>query len=277
LTITDTKLKVSARFLDGSEPRWTADSDPRQAFAAWLTRPENPYFARVMANRLWAHFFGVGLVDPVDDWGSHNPPSHPDLLDELAAAYAANGFDAKFLVRAITQSKAYRRTSRQSHASQAGPRTFARMTVKGLSAEQLFDSLAQATGYRDPVPLAARGAYGWPAQSPRGQFLAKFGGGTGRTDMQVSILQALSLMNGDWITRQTDPVQGEMVRAIANAPFLSDERRIETLFLATLSRPPSLAERDRYLSHLQNADAPRQALSDVLWTLVNSQEFLVNH
>jgi hypothetical protein len=276
LTIADTKTRVSARFLDGAEPDWKASPDPRQAFAAWLTRPDNPYFARVLANRLWANFFGVGLVDPVDDWGPHNLPSHPELLDELAAAYAAGGFDPKVLIRAITRSAAYRRTSRQTHPSQADPRAFARMNVKGLSAEQLFDSLAQATGYRDPVPLAARSAYGWPATSPRGQFLAKFGGGSGRTDMQVSILQALSLMNGDWITRQTDPAHGEMVRAVADAPFLSDERRIETLFLASLSRRPTAAELARYLAHLKAADDPKRALADVLWALVNSQEFLVN-
>jgi hypothetical protein len=276
LLMGDTKTPVSARFLDGALPDWKADTDPRQAFAAWLTRPGNPYFTPVMANRAWANFFGVGLVEPVDDWGPHNPPSHPELLDDLAAAYAASGFDAKFLVRAITRSEAYRRTSRQTHPSQAAPRRFARMTVKALSAEQLFDSLALATGYRDPVPLAARTAYGWPADSPRGQFLAKFGGGSGRTDMQVSILQALSLLNGEWVMQQTG-VDSPTVRAVAEAPFFTAERRIDTLFLATLSRPPTATERDRYLAHLKSTANEKEALSDVLWALLNSQEFLVNH
>jgi hypothetical protein len=94
--------------------------------------------------------------------------------------------------------------------------------------------------------------------------------------MQVSILQALSLLNGEWISEQTG-VDSPSVRAVAEAPFFTDERRIETLFLATLSRPPTAVERDRYLAHLKSAANQKQALSDVLWTLLNSQEFLVNH
>jgi hypothetical protein len=276
LVIAGSSTKVSARFLDGSSPDWSVTADPRWAFADWLTRRDNPYFARVMANRIWANLFGVGLVDPIDDWGPHNPPSHPRLLDDLAEAYVGSGFDAKFLVRAITASAAYQRTSRLTHRSQADPRTFARMNVKGLSGEQLFDSLALATGYRDPVPLAARTVEGWPARSPRGQLLARFGGGSARTDMQVSILQALSLMNGDWLARQTDPDKGETLRAVIAAPFLTDERRIETLFLATLSRRPDRAETARYLAHLKKTGDPKKGLADVLWTLLNSHEFLVN-
>jgi hypothetical protein len=146
LMMVGTTTKVEARFLDDTSPDWSSNPDPRRAFADWLTRPGNPSFAPVMANRVWANLFGVGLVDPVDDWGPHNLPSHPRLLDDLAAAYAASGFDSKFLVRAITASDDYQRTSRLTDRSQSDPRAFARMNVKGLSAEQLFDSLATATG-----------------------------------------------------------------------------------------------------------------------------------
>ncbi len=275
LTIADTTETASARFLDGQLPAATAG--PREAFADWLTKPGNPYFARVMANRAWANLFGVGLVDPVDDWGPHNPPSHPELLDDLAAAYTASGFDARFLTRAITSTAAYQRTSRQTDPRQSDPRLLARMNVKGLSAEQLFDSLALATGYRDPVPLAARTVGGWPAASPRGQYLAKFGGGANRADRQVSILQALALMNGDWTTRQTDPARGEALKAVVNAPFLTDADRVEVLFLSTLSRRPSDDERSRTRESVAAAPDPARGLSDVLWALVNSQEFLVNN
>jgi len=276
LKINDTPNTAAATFLDGAEPDWARDPDPRKAFAAWLTREGNPYFARVMANRVWANLFGVGLVDPVDDWGPHNPPSHPELLDELAKAYAEGGFDPKVLVRAITASEAYQRTSRLTHPPQVDPRKFARMNVKGLSAEQLFDSLATATGYREPTPPSADAAFGWPAKSPRGLFIAKFGGGAARTDMQVSILQALSLMNGEWLAKQTDPAAGATVRAVASAPFLDDAGRVEVLFLGTLSRRPTKAEADRYLAHLKDADDKARAVADVLWVLLNSNEFLVN-
>jgi hypothetical protein len=277
LKINDADAKATARFLDGTAPDWSADPNPRKAFAAWLTRKGNPYFARVMVNRLWANLFGVGLVDPVDDWGPHNAPSHPELLDELAAAYTDGGFDPKPVVRAIVLSDAYQRTSRLTHPGQSDPRRFARMNVKGLSAEQLFDSLALATGYRDPAPPSADLAFGWPARSPRGLFVAKFGGGAGRTDMQVSILQALSLMNGGWVTDQTDPAKGATVRAVAGAPFLDDAGRVEVLFLGTVGRRPTDTERERYLAHLKNSDDRAKAVGDVLWVLVNGQEFLVNH
>ncbi|OWK47102.1 hypothetical protein FRUB_00801 [Fimbriiglobus ruber] len=277
LKINDTASIASSRFLDGVSPNWAVDSDPRKALAAWLVRKDNPYFARVMANRVWASLFGVGLVDPVDDWGPHNVPSHPQLLDDLAAAYSASGFDPKTLIRAIVLSDAYQRTSHLTHPTQSDPRRFARMNVKGLSAEQLFDSLALATGHRDPAPATADLAFGWPARSPRGLFIAKFGGGAGRTDMQVSILQALSLMNGDWLADQTNPTKGAAVKAIASVPFLDDAGRVEVLFLSTLSRRPTKTEADRYLPFLTGADDKARATSDILWVLVNSHEFLVNH
>jgi hypothetical protein len=280
LTIPDQNTTVVARFLDGAEPNWSKRPDPRRLFADWATARDNPYFARMAANRVWAQLFGVGLVDPIDDFGPHNKPSHPELLDELARAFADNGCDEKFLLRALTRTGAYQRTSRADDAGQQDARLFARMNVKGLSAEQLFDSLALATGYRDPVPLAARPAFGWEPRSPRGQFIAKFGGGSRRTDQQASILQALVLMNGEWLARQTDPAHGEMLRAVTDAPFLDDKDRLETMYLATLSRPPRPEEQRRLRAYLERGGAAgdrRQALADVFWTLLNSNEFLLNH
>jgi hypothetical protein len=280
LEVADLKKTVSARFLDGREPDWGAGPDPRAAFAAWATARDNPFFAKVAANRVWAQFFGVGLVDPVDDFGPHNPPSHPELLDDLAGAFAESGFDERFLVRALTRTAAYGRTSRASSAAQDDPRSFARMNVKGLSPEQLFDSLALATGYREPVPRAARPAFGWDKDSPRGRFVAKFGGGSQRTDRQTSILQALALMNGDWLARQTDPDRGEALRAVADAPFLDDAGRVEALYLATLSRPPRPEELRRLTAYVGSggpAGDRRRALGDVFWALLNCNEFLLNH
>src|SRR5262249_15129226 len=142
-----------------------------------------------------------------------------------------------------------------------------------------FDSLAQATGYREEIPAAARAAFGVPADSPRGQYLAKFAGGAQRTDAQTSILQALTHMNGPWVTRQTDPERGEMLIALANAPFLDDAGRIETLFLAVYARRPTATEKTKFLSYLtREGDAGRKTqLADIFWSLLNSQEFLLNH
>lgn len=267
-----------ARYLDSKEPDWKVQPDPRRAFADWLTAPENPYFAKVAVNRVWAHFFGVGLVDPLDDFGPHNPASHPELLDELARLFVQNHCDLRWLARGIVLSKAYQRSSKSSDLRHKEARLYARMNVKGLSAEQLFDSLALATGYREPVPPAARALFGYEKGSPRGEFLAAFGGGPARSDSQTSILQALALMNGEWIARQTDPARGETLRAVLGAPFLDDVARLETLFLATLSRPPRPDEQRRFLALVERSSGKKDAaFADVFWVLLNSHEFLLNH
>ncbi len=272
-----TQKQVSARFLDGKEPSWDVQPDPRQALAEWITGPDNPYFARTAVNRLWAQLFGIGLVDPITDFGEHNPPSHPEVLDELARAFIAHGHDSKFLLRSLTRTRAYQRSSVLSHPGQKDPRKYGRMNVKGLSPEQLFDSVAQATGYRDPLPAAARTSHGYQADTPRGQYLAKFGGGSERADQQTSILQALTLMNGTWISQQTSPTRGELLRAVADAPFLDETGRLEVLFLAALSRRPTGAEKQLFLDHVRSAPDQRRGLANVLWVLLNRTEFLVNH
>jgi hypothetical protein len=271
------KTLYQARYLDGRLPNWSKQPGPRRVFADWLAAADNPYFAPVAVNRMWAHFFGVGLVDPVDDFNPSNEPSHPLLLAELARRFARHGFDLRALARGIVLSRAYQRGS---EGRDTEPRLYARMNVKGLSAEQLFDSLALATGYRESVPRAARPAFGYEKDSPRGQFLATFGGGAARSDQQMAILQALALMNGDWIARQTDPKRGETLLAVLGAPFLDDEGRLEALFLATLSRLPRAAEKRRFLALVERGrdeGKKAEALADVLWVLLNSHEFLLNH
>src|SRR5439155_5292470 len=131
--IPGSERKGQARFLDGRVPGWTEDSVKRAVLAEWMTSPGNPFFARAIVNRMWEHFFGIGLVDPVDDMRDENPPSHPELLDDLAKGLAEHQFDLKFLMRAITASQAYQRTSQVTHKSHAEDiRLFARMPLKGL-------------------------------------------------------------------------------------------------------------------------------------------------
>jgi hypothetical protein len=137
IKINDTVEEASPKYFDGTTPDWKAESDSRRAFATWVTAKTNPFFARATANRIWAQFFGVGLVDPGDDFGPHNPPSHPELLDDLAEAFVLSGFDTDYLVRAITRTAAYRRSSKATENSQSDARLFARMNVKGLTPEQL--------------------------------------------------------------------------------------------------------------------------------------------
>src|SRR5262249_15013679 len=129
---------VRARFLGGAEPTLDEAGPFRPRFAAWATSVDNPYFANAAANRMWAHFFGRGLVHPVDGFDPDNPPSHPDLLKRLAAEFVASGFDLKHLARAICNSKAYQRSSRPLPGNAADTTLFSRMALKVLTPEMLY-------------------------------------------------------------------------------------------------------------------------------------------
>src|SRR5262249_4967497 len=128
---------IQARFLDGAQPQWKADTPTRGTLAEWLTAPSNPYFARATVNRTWAYFFGTGLIDPVDEMiGTDVKASHPELLDLLAREFVKNRYDTKFLIRAITSTQAYQLTSARREKTPEEPALFARMPLRGLTPEQ---------------------------------------------------------------------------------------------------------------------------------------------
>lgn len=270
--------EVAARFLGGPAPKWTPTVSTRATLAAWLTAENNPYFARNAVNRLWSHFFGIGLVQPVDDFGGDNAPSHPELLDELARRFAAHDFDVKFVIRAIAGSKAYQLASTAPKSGADQPRLFNRMLVKGLGPEQLFDSIALAAGYREPERVGPRGA--WRA-SPRDAFLTRFAAsGEDRTEQQTSILQVLALMNGTVVADATSLERGRTLRGIAEAPWLDSAGRVKAVYLATLSRLPRPTELALLVPYVEDGGPTRdrkRAIADVLWTVLNSSEFLCNH
>ncbi|HKI32559.1 MAG TPA: DUF1549 and DUF1553 domain-containing protein [Gemmataceae bacterium] len=278
MAIPGTDRVVQANFLDGSEPRWKYKVGPRVTLAEWVTSADNPFFARAAANRLWAHFFGIGIVDPVDDLGDDKAePSHPELLDVLAREFAAHKFDLKFLIRAITLSKTYQLTSAYTDPSQEELRLFAKMPVKGMTAEQLFDSVSAATGYRE------QGGPQNPffgANTPRSEFLTKFASQDKRTESTTSILQALALMNGKLVADATNAERSVTLAGIADAPFLDTAGKVEALYLGTLSRLPRSQERERFVKYIEDGGAKKdrkQALADVFWALLNSSEFMLNH
>jgi len=277
MAIPGTDRVVQANFLDGSEPRWKYKVGSRVTLADWMTAKDNPYFARAAVNRMWAHFFGTGIVEPVDDFNDQNKPSHPELLGDLAREFAAHDFDLKFLVRAITFTKAYQLSSAASDPSQDDARQFARMAVKGLTPEQLFDSLVQATGYNDRMPANQRL---YDVQSPRAVFLSKFSAQDKRTEYQTSIPQALALMNSSVISDVTSGQRSETLGAVTEAPFLDTAGKVEALFLASLSRKPRPEEAQRLVKYVNEGGAAKdrkKALGDVFWALLNSPEFILNH
>lgn len=278
ISIGDTDKRAQAKFLDGSDPAFRDGVGSRTTLADWVVRPNNPFFAKAFVNRMWEHFFGIGLVDPVDDFRDDNPASHPELVDALAKGFAEANFDIKFLIRAIVLSEAYQRTSELSDPSQEDLRSFARMPLKGLTPEQVFDSLATAVGYRgETADLSRR----FGVISARGEILARFTNPVDRrTEVQTSILQALALMNGRFVADATSLDRSETLLAVIDSPFLDTKQKLDTLYMTALSRPMREHEADRLVPYVTAGGPSRdakKALADVFWVLLNSSEFILNH
>ncbi|HZV06388.1 MAG TPA: DUF1549 and DUF1553 domain-containing protein [Gemmataceae bacterium] len=271
--------RVPPKFLQGEQPSLARSDAYRPALADWMTSPKNPYFSRAMVNRLWAQFFGRGLVNPVDDMHDGNQPSHPQLLTDLSARFAAGGFDVKQFIRALCNSEAYQRTSKPIAGNRdAGPELFSRMAIKVLTPEQLYDSLVQVMGAPNQPngrrrPPAAAAAARLRNVSPRTLFVAFFKGDDSAeaTEYQAGIPQVLRLMNSP-----------QLNNASMVAPLLKSGKAprqiVEHLYLATLSRRPTQHEMQRSLALVRkHGDEPRQAYGDILWVLLNSSEFTLNH
>jgi hypothetical protein len=308
LLIPDSAKKVSARYLDGGKPAWpaTGNHDPKKALADWITSPRNPYFAHAAANRVWAHFMGTGLVDPVDDFDESNPPSHPELLDLLADEFVRQKYDVRFLIRAICASRTYQLSSSQTDQRQANRRLFARAAVKGLTPAELAATLSQAIGESDdPAPMMAGPAFpGRDSSQLRTLVMELFKNeNADPVDSETTILQALALMNSPVIDQSTAPGRGSTLAALLDAPFLDTRSRIEMLYLCTVSRRPTPDESQRLIQYVERGGAhaaskPKLgnvfqqmittdksktrsdheiALGDIFWALLNSSEFLTNH
>lgn len=281
VTIPGTTEVVLPQFLGGDTSADEPGTERRERLVKWLTSRENPYFARAAVNRVWALLFGRGLVHPVDDFGKHNEASHPALLDELAAYFVETGYDANRLIRVLAQTRAYQLSSRSTAGGDDRGELFARMAIKSLSAEQLYDCLIEAMRRRQTVVAGgARFASIQGFDPVRQTFLARFRApGQGATEYEGGIPLALTLMNGATIRQATDLSQSDLLVAL-DAPFFSTEERVEVLFLSTLSRPPSSQEREQFVSYVDRAQrgaGSRQALSDILWALLNTAEFALNH
>lgn len=279
VTIPDDGRVVQAAFLDGKAPTWKSGATSRDTLAEWITARDNPFFARAMANRVWAMLFGTGLVTPLDDFSANNPPSHPELLDELGRALVEHNYDLKFLLRSIVASRTYQLSSMRTDPSQDDPRKFARAALRGLTPEQLFASLDQATGGFEPY--ATQNPFAFGAGTPRAEVLETFANDSDiPTERQTSILQSLLLMNGQYVADGTSIDRGGLLSAVADFPMFTTADKVETLFLASVNRKPRADELERLVKFVDTggpAKDSRRALGDVLWALVNSSEFLFNH
>ena len=282
ITLPDTDEIVPPKYLGTDGAAVGSDDNRRRQLAIWIASRDNPYLARAAVNRVWGQLFGRGIVEPVDDFGPHNPPSHPQLLDELSAYFVAGGFDLREMYRVLANTETYQLSSRVDDPDAKTPtELFARMAIKPLTAEQLYDSLGRATCR--PLSAATPGRPGDERfnDPQRQEFLARFRAGNPNSrEYESGIPQALTLMNGRLVSQATDIAESDLLTALS-ANFFTPSDRVETLFLATLSRPPTDDERATFVAHLEEqSEDPamrRLALGDCLWALLNSAEFALNH
>lgn len=266
----------------GGGPADVAGKDRREVLADWLASPRNPYFARNFVNRIWHHFFGIGIVEPVDDVRVSNPPSNDPLLAELSRRFTESNYDFKALVRDICRSEAYQRSTEKNPTNLTDERNFASQTLRRIKAESVLDILSQVTSTQDKFPRLPLGARA--VQIADGAtstyFLTTFGRATRETacscevKMEPTLSQALHLLNGD--TSNNKIQQGGLIAALQKQNLTPDQI-LEKLYIRCLSRKP-LPEELAALKPLfvEGADVKR-SLDDVFWALLNSREFLFNH
>jgi hypothetical protein len=275
---------MTPRALDGPRPEGSTNADPRRELVRWLTAPGNPFFARAAVNRVWAVFFGRGLVEPVDDFRISNPCVNPPLLEALAADFAKHGYDLKHLMRTIMESRLYQLSSAPNGSNIADTRNFSRAYRRRLPAEVLLDAVNDATGVPDnlaALPIGSRAMQAWTykIESPLMDAFNRPNPSSDPPcdrDRQMSVVQSLHLMNSKALQAKLSHKSGR-ARQLAEGTK-SPEEIVTELYLVTLSRIPSEEEVRRATAAFSAKDATRQtATEDVFWSLLNSAEFVLNH
>ena len=250
--------------------------------ADWLASPENPFFARNLANIVWAHFFGQGIIEPVDGVRVSNPPSNPQLLDELAKRFTDYNYDFKKLVRDACNSRTYQLSSATTESNKDDLRNFARSHLRRLRAEVLLDAISQVTETKNKFQGLPLGAKAIQIADGRvsNYFLTTFGRSTRETVcscevvMEPSLSQALHLLNGE--ATNTRIKQGKVVSELLKEGK-SPEAILDDLYARCYSRKPRAAEKANLLAALVGSESPVEPLEDVFWALLNSKEFIFNH
>ncbi|MBI5757487.1 MAG: DUF1553 domain-containing protein [Planctomycetales bacterium] len=271
------------RPLGGTEFSLGLHDDPRSSLASWMTSADNPFFARTMVNRLWAHFLGRGIVHPIDDARSTNPPSNPELLDALAQDFVASGFDVKHLIRVITSSHAYRLEA-APHAGNAGDtQTFARFYPRRVTAEVLLDGVSQVldvpTNFPG-VPVGTR-ATELPDENVTAHFLDVFGRPARMSACECervdapALTQALELVNSAEIQRKLTDKAGYAQRLSTSDKSHAD--LAAEAILRVLARRPRPEELKAAVDFLESEPDRAEACRSLLWSLLATNEFLFNH
>ena len=259
-------------------------STRRVALAEWMTQPANPFLARMLVNRLWAHYFGRGLADPIDDMRSTNPASNEPLLNMLAERFISDDFDIKKITKFILSSRAYQLSVEVNQSNELDQQNFSHARWKAMSAEVLLDAISQATGVDESFngwPDGYRAIQIWDNRMP--SYFFRIFGKPQRVSVcecergtEPSIAQALHLMNAPETMAKLRSRFGAVRRLVESN--LSEADIVDELYLSTLSRFPVAEERELMVSVFADPLSSRQtAVEDILWTLINTREFVFNH
>ena len=278
-----TQKVLSPKPLQGSPIDVRPSADPRVAFVDWLTQSDNPYFAQVAVNRIWAEVFGVGLVDPVDDIRATNPPSNPKLLAALAEHFRQVGFDQKRLLKTMLESNVYAMDSKPNSTNAADNRNFSRHYRRRMRAEVIVDAVCDVTGVDENyhgMPPGTRAVQLWTHRL-ESEFLDAFGRPDANQDppcermADSTVVQVLHLMNAPSIHQK-------ITQDNSRCHHLADETiplatAIEELYLSCFGRYPTEAEKIDLVAEFSKPDVQRRhLLEDILWSLLNSPEFVIH-
>jgi hypothetical protein len=265
----------------GSPLKLTADQDPRAVLADWATAKDNPFFAKVIVNRVWAELMGRGLVDPVDDLRDTNPPTNPALLDALASDFRTNGHDLKKLIRVIATSHTFALSSQPSDTNAADTRNYSRHYRQRLRAEVLLDAVSDVTGVAekfDAMPEGSRAMEAWTVRFDS-KFLDSFGRPDPNQDppcertSDTTVVQALHLMNAPGLAAKITSDKGRVAKLAESKKTPAEI--VEELYLLAYNRRPTTEESELCVSKFEKKGSTRRtAAEDLLWALVNTPEFV---
>lgn len=277
-----TQKNAVPKFLGAGQPD-VRGKDRRKVLAEWLASAENPYFAKSIANRVWAHFMGVGMVEPVDDIRVSNPATNPELFEELGRRLVEYDFDFRSLVRDICNSKAYGRSAVTNATNAHDHRNYASAAIRRIPAESLLDCLSAVTESPDKfrgLPLGSRAVQIADGKTTN-YFLDAFGRSKRTTACECeattspSLSQALHLLNGDSVHRKIKA--GKLIKRWRVQEKLSDDAIIDRIYVRSLSRHPNDDEKANLIASVESSKDKIAVLEDVFWAVLNSREFVFNH
>jgi len=285
-----TKAAVQPALLDNATANVTPDGNPRKELARWMT--SHPYFAEAAVNRIWGYFFARGIVDPVDDFRSTNPPTNPVLLNALASDFRTHGYDLRHLMRTIVNSRTYQLSQRSNETNREDVTNYSRSLPRGLDAEVLLDAVADVTGIAETFSTAVSDGSA-VGQAPTGtraiqlrdpdtffsRFLELYGrsnrGAIPERNTKPNLGQALHVLAGASYAERLNAPKSRLARLIEAGA--TDEKIFEEFYLAALGRLPDEDEVRELKQILAQRGDRQTALREFVWALISSREFVENH